>query len=200
MFQSKISRLGAGAALVGAVIVGVALPLTPHGYTNPLRPVTTLAAMVGGILIVLGAPALFVRIWERNLVLGLISYVALIVAVLVFQVALGAIEGILLPYLASHGGVPAKPPTALSVLGLFGLAGQVIGTISLAMAIFRGQAYPRWLAGLLVASLAAAVAPIPIQLDGVLFAASFAVMAGYTLGWGSNKSEQEATPLQAAHV
>lgn len=186
MFDERVSRLGAKGALIGAAMVGVAVPLTPPGYGNSLRPVTALIAMAGGILIVLGAPALFELIWERNFTLGMISYVALMVAILVFQVALGAIEGILLPYLASHGGVPTKPPTAMSALGLVGLATQVIGTLCLVVIVFRSRLYPRWLAGLLLASLVAAALPIPIQLDGAFIGASFVVMAAHTLGWRSD--------------
>lgn len=187
MPYSTVSRLGATAALVGAVIVGVAVPLTPHGYGHPLRPLVTLAALAGGILIVLGAPPLFVKIWERNLVLGMISYIALMVALLIFLVALGAIEGILLPYLSTHGGLPAKPPTAMSVLGLVGLAAQVVGAVTLAAAIVWRRAYPWWLAVLLVGSLVMAVLPITIELDATFIAASFVVMAVITLGWRSAK-------------
>ena len=202
MLHEKLSRLGARAALIGAVIVGVAVPLTPHGYDNPLRPVTALAALIGGILIVLGAPALFERIWDRSFALGMVSYVALMVAILVFQVALGAIEGILLPYLASHGGVPLKPPTAMSVLGLVGLAAQMIGTLGLVAVVFRSRSYPRWLAGLLLAALVTAVLPIPIQLDAAFIGASFVVMAAYTLGWRSDNRQpaSDSRPPQTARV
>jgi hypothetical protein len=181
--ESRLDRLGGAAVLIGSIVAGVALGLTPHGYTDSWRPAATLTALGGAVLIVLGAPAMFRRVWERCFLLGIAAYVGMLTALLLFQVAAGAVEGAILPYLAGHGGVPDKLPAAFGAIEKLGLLAQLVGTISLAVAILRRRPYPRWIAIILLLSIPAGFLPIPIQLDGILIFASLAVMAGMTISW-----------------
>jgi hypothetical protein len=183
-FDPRLNRLGGAAVLIGSVVAGVALALTPHGFSNPARPVASLTTLAGAVLIVLGSPVVFRRVWERSFVLGLAAYVGMITAVLLFSVAAGAVEGTILPYVASHGGVPDKLPAALGGLEKVALLAQLVGTVCLAVAILRRRPYPWWVGIVLLLSIPAGFLPIPIQLDGILIFATLAIMAGITI-WGS---------------
>jgi hypothetical protein len=177
----RLNRLGGSAVLIGSVVAGVALALTPHGFSNPLRPVASLTTLGGAILIILGSPVVFRTVWERSFVFGLASYVGMITTLLLFSVAAGAVEGTILPYVASHGGVPDKLPGALGGLEKVALLAQLVGTICLAVAIIRRRPYPWWLAIVILLSIPAGFLPFPIQLDGILIFATFAIMGGVTI-------------------
>jgi hypothetical protein len=146
-----------------------------------MRPVASLTTLSGAILIVLGSPMVFRRVWERSFVLGLAAYVGMITAVLLFSVAAGAVEGTILPYVASHGGVPDKLPAALGGLEKVALLAQLVGTVCLAAAILRRRPYPWWVGIVLLLSIPAGFLPIQIQLDGILIFATFAIMAGMAI-------------------
>ncbi len=189
----RLNRLGGATVLIGSVVAGVALALTPHGFSNPLRPVASLTTLAGAVLIVLGAPVVFRRIWERSFILGLTAYVGLITTVLLFQVAVGAVEGTILPYVASHGGVPEKLPVALGGLEKVALLAQLVGTICLAVAILRRRPYPWWLGIVVLLSIPAGFLPFPIQLDGIIIFATFAIMGGMTMS-GSRGQRTAGAP------
>jgi hypothetical protein len=196
-FDARLNRLGGSAVLIGSVAAGVALALTPHGFSNPLRPVASLTTLGGAVLIVLGSTVVFRRVWERSFVLGLAAYVAMITTVLLFQVAAGAVEGTILPYVASHGGVPDKLPAALGGLEKVALLAQLVGTVCLAVAILRRRPYPWWVAVVLLLSIPAGFLPIPIQLDGILIFATFAIMGGMTI-WGSLEQRTARVPQRVS--
>jgi hypothetical protein len=176
----RLNRLGGATVLIGSVVAGVALALTPHGFSSPLRPVASLATLGGAVLIVLGSPVVFRRVWERSFVLGLTAYVGMITTLLLFSVAAGAVEGTILPYMASHGGVPDKLPAALGGLEKVALLAQLVGTICFAVAILRRRPYPWWLGVVILVSIPAGFLPLPIQLDGILIFATFAIMGAMT--------------------
>jgi hypothetical protein len=177
----RLNRLGGAAVLIGSVVAGVALALTPHGFSDPLRPVASLTTLGAAVLIVLGSPVVFRRVWERSFVLGIAAYIGMITTVLLFQVAAGAVEGTILPYLANHGGVPDGLPAALGGLEKVALLAQLVGTICLAVAILRRRPYPWWLGIVILLSIPAGFLPFPIQLDGILIFATFAIMGGVTI-------------------
>jgi hypothetical protein len=189
----RLNRLGGGAVLIGSVVAGVALALTPHGFSDPMRPVASLTTLGGAVFIVLGSTVVFRRVWERSFVLGLAAYVGMITAVLFFQVAGGAVEGTILPYVASHGGVPDKLPAALGGLEKVALLAQLVGAICLAVAILRRRPYPWWLGIVVLLSIPAGFLPFPIQLDGILIFATFAIMGGLTIS-GSIGRRTAKTP------
>jgi hypothetical protein len=191
-FDPRLNRLGGAAVLIGSVVAGVALALTPHGFTNPARPVASLTTLAGAVLIVLGSPVVFRRVWERSFVIGLAAYVGMITAVLLFSVAAGAVEGTILPYVANHGGVPDKLPVALGGLEKVALLAQLVGTICLAVAILRRRPYPWWLGIVLLLSIPAGFLPLAIQLDGILIFAGFAVMGGMTMSGSTGQRAARA--------
>lgn len=193
----RLNRLGGVAVLIGSVVAGVALALTPHGYSDPLRPIASLATLGGAILVVLGAPAVFRRVWERSFVLGIAAYAGIMTTLLLFQVAAGAVEGTMLPYLASHGGVPERLPATLGSLEKLALLAQLAGTICFAIVILLRRPYPWWLGVMLLLSLPAGFLPLPIQLDGILIFGSLAVMGGIAMCGLPTETRQEAAPLDA---
>lgn len=193
----RLNRLGGVAVLIGSVVAGVALALTPHGYSDPLRPIASLATLGGAILVVLGAPAVFRRVWERSFVLGIAAYAGIMTTLLLFQVAAGAVEGTMLPYLASHGGVPERLPATLGSLEKLALLAQLAGTICFAIVILLRRPYPWWLGVMLLLSLPAGFLPLPIQLDGILIFGSLAVMGGIAMSGLPTETRQEAAPLDA---
>jgi hypothetical protein len=180
-FDLRLNRLGGAAVLIGSVVAGVALALTPQGFSNPARPIASLTTLAGAVLIVLGSPVVFRTVWERSFVLGLAAYVGMITALLLFSVAAGAVEGTILPYMASHGGVPDKLPAALGAIEKFALLAQLVGTICLAVAILRRRSYPWWVGAVVLLSIPAGFLPISIQLDGILIFTTIAIMAGITI-------------------
>jgi hypothetical protein len=196
-FDARLNRLGGAAVLIGSVAAGVALALTPHGFSNPLRPVASLTTLGGAVLIVLGSTVVFRRVWERSFVLGLAAYVGMITTVLLFSVAAGAVEGTILPYVASHGGVPDKLPAALGALEKVALLAQLVGTICLAVAILRRRPYPWWLGIVVLLSIPAGFLPFPIQLDGFLIFATLAIMGGMTMSDGLGR-RTEGVPSRIA--
>jgi hypothetical protein len=188
----RLNRLGGATVLIGSVVAGVALALTPHGFSNPFRPLASLTTLGGAILIVLASPVVFGRVWERSFVLGLAAYVGMITTLLLFSVAAGAVEGTILPYVASHGGVPDKLPAALGGLEKVALLAQLVGTICLALAILRRRPYPWWLGIVLLLSIPAGFLPVPIQLDGILIFAGFGVMGGMTMSGSTGQRTARA--------
>jgi hypothetical protein len=190
--DSRLNRLGGAVVVIGSALAAVGLALTPQGFSNPLRPAASLATLGGAVLIVLGSPVVFRRVWERSFALGLAAYVGMITAVLLFSVAAGAVEGTILPYLASHGGVPEKLPVALGGLEKFALLAQLVGTICLAVAILRRRPYPWWIGIVLLLSIPAGFLPFPIQLDGILIFATFAIMGGMTMSGGLRQRAAKA--------
>lgn len=76
-FDERLNRIGGGAVLIGSVVAGIGLALTPHGFSNPIRPVASLVTLSGAVLIVLGSPVVFRRVSERSFVLGLAAYVGI---------------------------------------------------------------------------------------------------------------------------
>jgi hypothetical protein len=188
----RLNRLGGATVLIGSVVAGVALALTPHGFSNPLRPVASLTTLGGAVLIVLGSPVVFRRVWERSFVLGLAAYVGMITTLLLFSVAAGAVEGTILPYVASHGGLPDKLPAALGGLEKIALLAQLVGTVCLAVAILRRRPYPWWVGVVLLLSIPAGFLPIPIQLDGILIFATLAIMAGMTMSLSQHQRAARA--------
>lgn len=191
----RLNRLGGASVLIGSLVAGVALALTPHGFSNPLRPVASLTTLGGAILIVLGSPVVFRRVWERSFVLGLAAYVGMITTLLLFSVAAGAVEGTILPYVASHGGVPDKLPAALGGLEKVALLAQLVGTICLTVAILRRRPYPWWLGIVLLLSIPAGFLPLAIQLDGILVFACFAVMGAMTMSGSSGQRTARAPEM-----
>ena len=197
---TRLNRIGGGAVLIGSVVAGIGLALTPQGFSNPIRPIASLTTLSGAVLIVLGSPVVFRRVWERSFVLGLAAYVGMITAVLLFSVAAGAVEGTILPYVASHGGVPDKLPIALSGLEKIALLAQLVGTVCLAVAIIRRRPYPWWVGVVLLLSVPAGFLPVPIQLDGILIFAGFAIMAAMTMSANLGQHRETAPQRSPAEA
>jgi hypothetical protein len=58
-----------------------------------------------------------------------------------------------MPYLASHGGVPDQMPAGLNAFEGVALLLFVVGSVCLAVAVFRARVLPWWVGAALLASL-----------------------------------------------
>jgi hypothetical protein len=187
------SRSGADARLAGVALMAgcvltaigfVALSLAVRAtgdarYTNAWWQPLYGVVLAGSILVVLGLPAVLAVHRQASRRLTLVGYVGLYAPLVMLHVAETAMEAFIKPYLAAHGGIPAEDPTGLSVFETVALVLLLVGTVCLAIAVFRARTMPRWVGVALIASLVAAFAlphtgPAAFISDYCVFAALFA--------------------------
>ena len=107
MTPQTIYRLSGGILIVGSLFVITGFLLHPSGSTpiNVLSPIwlpANLLILVGALLVALGLPGMYARQAERAGKLGLIGFTLTFIVILLFSVALGAIETFLFPALAAN--------------------------------------------------------------------------------------------------
>ncbi|MFN2560866.1 MAG: hypothetical protein ABR571_06180, partial [Jatrophihabitans sp.] len=116
---------------------------------------------------------------DRSRRLTLIGYAGILVPLVILNIGEGSVEGFVKPYLAKHGGLPGSDLPGLADFEAPALIVVLVGTICLAVAVFRARVLPVWVAVaffavplLAVSGMSGAVSLIP---DYLLFAALFAV-------------------------
>lgn len=146
-------------------------------YTDPLWQPLYGVALAGGILAVLGLPAVLAVHGHASRRLTLAGYLGLFLPLVMLNVAETLIEAFVKPYLAGHGGVPDQEPTGLEAFGTVALVSLVVGAICLATAVFRARVVPLWVGVALLLSVAGAWflhgGPLGFVSDYVFFAAVF---------------------------
>jgi hypothetical protein len=141
-------------AAIGFVAISLAAPSSGDDrYTGPLWQPLYGVLLAGSVLVVLGLPAVLAvhgRAFRR---LTLVGYVGIFAPLVMLNVAETTIEAFVMPYLASRGGVPAQTPAGLNAFEGVALLLFLVGSVCLAVAVFRARVLPWWVGGALLASL-----------------------------------------------
>jgi hypothetical protein len=169
----------AGCLLATLAFVGISLLESTGGpvYTDPLWQPLYGVLLSGSVLVVLGLPAILAVHGRHSRKLTLVGYVGVAAPLIMLNVAETSIEAFVMPYLAHHGGVPAETPAGLNAFEGVALLLLIVGTICLAIAVFRARVVPLWVGIALIASLVGAFVlhggAIAFISDYCIFAALF---------------------------
>lgn len=163
------TRLGGWALIIGtgvatAAYLAAGTLVHAHGdarYTSSLWTPLNSIAVAGNILIVLGLPVILACSGRRAARLTLAGYVGLCVTLVMLNIAEGCLEAFVKPYLAEHGGVPARPPAGLAVFEDVAFLFLLTGLVCLGVAVIRARVFPRWTGALFIASPFAAFLSLP---------------------------------------
>lgn len=208
MTSQTLYRLSGGVLVVGALFTMSGLLLHPSGNTpvNYLSPIwlpANLLILVGALLAALGLPGTYARQAERAGKLGLIGLTLTFFVVLLFDVALGAIETFLFPALAAHEATRsllAGPlPAPYGRLILVALLLELVGPILLGIATLRAKVFPSWTGWLLIATPVLVLIGFFVTLPGPLAQLDAVVLNLALAGMGlSLLARRETTKVQPA--
>src|SRR6266849_7155937 len=196
MTSQTIYRLSGGILIVGSLFTIIGLLLHPSGntpvnYVSPIWVPANLLILVGSLLVALGLPGMYARQAERAGKLGLVGFTLTFCVVLLFNIALGAIETFLFPTLAANATtrslLTGPLPATYSRFILVAVLLELVGPVLLGIATLRANIFPRWTGWLLIAIPALVLIgffvslPGPLaQLDAVVLNLSLAGM-GFSL-------------------
>lgn len=175
--NGSLSRLGGAALVAGSVLLaGTNLLLRFNGGSdgdNPNLPVNIAGhgiGMLAGLLVILGLPALVAALSARSRALSVAGFVLVTVSILVYQVAFGLVDAVVLPYLAANHFNADQPPAAMFPFFMGAGFAEIIGTILLGVTILRSGVFSRISAVLLIAAgtiLLVTLAPLPEWVDTI---------------------------------
>ena len=125
--STRLFRISGWFLLFGGLLMAVT------NFHLPMPPVAAaLINLLGGVLLLLGLPALYVRQSTQVRWIGLVGLIIIWLDVLIFPVLQGGIGGL----------VPAlMPPAFLYIIGPL----TVIGTLLFGIMTIRARVFPRWL-------------------------------------------------------
>jgi hypothetical protein len=178
-------RLAGMALMAGCVLAALGflgVSLTMHGNedtwpTHALWQPMYGIALAGNLLVVLGLPAILAVHGRASRRLTLIGYVGTFAGLAMLNVVETAIEAFVKPYLVTHGGLPQEQPAGLNAWVVVALALALVGSICLAVAVFRARIMPVWVGVAVVLSVVGALllpsGPLAFVADYLLFAALF---------------------------
>lgn len=161
----RLSRIGGLGLFVGAVafVLHVVLRSVLTAYVDPAVsaqvglwvPVNALGAL-GAALVLLGLPAVYVRMAPQGGLSGLVGFALIAVAWMFFGVFLSLYGALVLPWLADQAPrlVAGSSPLPLGLVVAFalGLLAWLLGAVLLAVPFVRGRVRPRWVGYVLPAS------------------------------------------------
>jgi hypothetical protein len=188
--MTDLQRRLAGYALVigGALMIAgyLAAGIVVGGsgdarFTDPQWQPLYSIALAGGILTILGLPALLTAQGDRFPRLTVVGYAGTLAALVMLNLGEGVIEGFVKPYLVTHGGIPNPEPAGFAAFETVALACMLVGLICLGVAVLRAQTMPRWVGILIIASpilsfaLGGQPAPLPELSDVCLSVALIAI-------------------------
>src|SRR5689334_21681049 len=145
---------GSVLAAVGFVAVSLAAPGTSDArYGDPLWQPLYGVLLAGSVLVVLGLPAVLAVHGSASRRLTLVGYVGIFAPLVMLNVAETTIEAFVMPYLLHHGGIPEETPAGLNAYEAVALLLYLVGSICLAVAVFRARLLPWWVGAALLASV-----------------------------------------------
>jgi hypothetical protein len=212
--NGRLWRLG-GAALVGGSVllaaVEVVLRLTGGADgddpTNPVNIAAHGVGMLAGLLLIVGLPTLIAALGTRAPWLSVAGFVLLTAAILVYEIAIGLLDTVVLPYLAANHLNPTQPPAAMFPFFMGGGFAQIIGNVLLGISILRTGLFSRISGILLIAAgviLLVTLAPLPEWVDTISALAMLsglglvgAQLAGIPAGWPATRRASPAASLSA---
>jgi hypothetical protein len=171
MTSSRLFRIGGLALLVGAVlfIVHVLARSVITAGPDPVVvakeglwvPINALGVM-GAALVLLGLPAIYVRMAGATGMVGLVGVVLIALAWMFFGVFLSLYGALVAPWLADEApslvAASAPIPAGFVIAFIAGLGAELVGTVLLAIPFVRGRVQPRWVGYVLPTSALVTVA------------------------------------------
>jgi hypothetical protein len=149
MSPQTLYRLSGISLLIGGLLTALAtLPVLFIGddSTSTIAATAALLRVLGGMLIVVGLPGMYLRQAERVGLLGLVGFLATLFYILILGVAGDTINAFIVPFIASaapallKGSLPSGLGNFFIVGGLLGLVGGIL----LGIVTLRAAILPRW--------------------------------------------------------
>jgi hypothetical protein len=214
MSSSPSSRLAAIALLVGSVltvltgILGFFFP-GPLGMVGPPPVWLAWISIVAGILTLVGLPLVYRAFGKNAGATGLIGFIALFLALLIFTVVSNLIVVIFFTNYVPPKTPSTTPPAPDFIFLIFIVGGilLLIGVILLGITILRTHVFPHWTAWTLIAAgvlNAITLLPLPdlastilgpvSELIGILTLAWFGYLLAFkSIGTPATSSNPDAT-------
>jgi len=203
MSQSSLYRIAALGLMAGAILVAVCGLLSPQGSNlkavveSALYYPTAVGVLVGGVLIIAGWPAVYIRQRAETGVLGLVAMLMVLVAGMLLTVAAQFSQTLFFPWLTTLPVSNSQLNNGPAAFGVFfPVASAVVGLggILFGVATIRARVYSRQLGiGFIVLALASFVLGF-LNLPGALSSLGGAVYmvalawAGFELWMGTAAS------------
>jgi hypothetical protein len=155
MSSTTLYRLSGISLLIGSLLT--ALGVIPIFFIGD-APGSTIAASIallrvlGGMLIVLGLPGMYLRQAERAGLLGLVGFLLTSFYILILGVAGDTINAFVMPFLASQAPALLKGSLPSGLIAFFIVGGLLgfVGGILLGIATLRAAVLARWASLLLI--------------------------------------------------
>jgi hypothetical protein len=176
MSSTKLYRLSGLALILGALIMIVSTPISGahtgiSAYSNPLHLPARLLQIVGGILLLIGLPGLYLRQANKASKLGLVSFVMTFLGIAAHWHLLPTLSfvSVLLAArpetqdLVAGGGVEQHLGALLGGYFVLSVLIMSVGIILLGIATLRARVFPRGAAVLLIVSIPASMLAIFIS-------------------------------------
>ena len=154
MSSTRLYRLSGISLLIGCVLI--VLVTIPGVFINSdpasaYSVYSSLGRVIGGILLLLGLPGVYVRQSQRAGVLGLIGFVLTLIYILMLGTFGDTFNALVLPFIATHApSLMKNEPPALSLFYLIGGLVGVVGGVLLGIATIRASVLSRWAGVLLI--------------------------------------------------
>ena len=155
MSSTILYRLSGMSLLIGSLLVAVGvIPIFFIGDDpgSSIAASIALLRVLGGMLIVLGLPGMYLRQAERVGLLGLVGFVLTLFYILILGVAGDTINAFVLPFLASAAPALLKGslPSGLETFFIVGQLLAFVGGVLLGIATLRAGVFSRWASLLLI--------------------------------------------------
>lgn len=179
-------------AAIGFVAISLAAPgSSDDRYGDPLWQPLYGVLLAGSVLVVLGLPAVLAvhgRAFRR---LTLVGYVGIFAPLVMLNVAETTIEAFVMPYLLHHGGIPSQTPAGLNAYEGVALLLYLVGSVCLAVAVFRARVLPWWVGAALLASV---VSVFLVHGGPAAFVSDYLVLAAlFCFGWYAVRPPSDAS-------
>lgn len=153
--------------LIGALVSIVSAFLTfaipgPAGQSGPSSIPVSVVSLVGGILILLGLPASYMRQAKQVGRLGLIGFIALWLTALLFAIVLSII-GIVAVSSNPASAFAGPPPPFLMVFFLVGTVLEVIGGALFGIMTIRAHVFPSLIGWMLIVAVILGLVGFPLS-------------------------------------
>lgn len=205
MSSRTLYRLSGISLLIGSLLLIIGdIPgfFIGNDQASTIFTISSLARLIGAMLIASGLPCMYARFAERSGVLGLVGFTCTFFFILV-GMATEAILTFIFPFLAAHGLLSGGPPPLgllifFSVGDLLGLLGGIL----LGIAVLRAAVLPRWAGAFLIVGgilfSIGSVLRLPIAEVGLML---FAVgLAWFAVGMLSKPQAAVEAPLPPTGV
>lgn len=187
-----------GIALLGGGILSIVYYVTQafgsdadvKTLTGSLFLISSIIGFIGALLVLLGLPGIYTRQAKQAGILGLLGFLGIAYVVLMQGVLIPFTSITIVPELASSSNsaiqaLATSAPPAMGPFFLVSLAGQILGTLLLALATLRARVFSRWTAWLLIATLVAGLLNFLPFLPPALENLAPVLASGALAGFGS---------------